>query len=284
MDKTILCISCPDQPGIVAQITSLIKDANGNILCAEQFTETEIEPRWFYIRLEIEQETIKLTQNALETQISKLAQQLSGNYKFVSPSPNNKKNVVILVTKTSHCLTELLWRQEQSELNMNLKGVISNSMTLKTQVENHKIPFQYIDIKDNGFLEISKICRKWDIHTIVMARFMRIAPEWFCKDYEGRILNIHHSFLPSFIGAKPYHQAKDRGVKIIGATCHYVTKDLDCGPIIEQEVVKIEHYHTIDKMITLGQDCEKLALSKALKLHLEDRVFIHGNKTIVFKH
>ena len=135
-----------------------------------------------------------------------------------------------------------------------------------------------------GFDFIDSCCTRWEVDTIVMARFMQIAPPWFCTKYESRLINIHHSFLPSFIGAKPYHQAKDRGVKIIGATCHYATKEIDSGPIIEQEVVRVEHYHSIKDMVQLGQDCEKVALAKGLKLHLENRVFIHGNQTVIFRH
>jgi formyltetrahydrofolate deformylase len=281
-NKSVLCISCPDQPGIIAKITSTIKKHGGNLLNAEQFTEIEIKPRWFYMRLEIEHKTIKGHESELEDDIKRLTKNLRGDYKLVKP--NTKNNVAILVTKTSHCLNDLLWRLKVGELKMNLKGIISNSKDLKNEFSNNTMPFEVIDIKTQGFTEIHRLCKKWRVDTIVMARFMQIAPPWFCDVYKNKLINIHHSFLPSFIGAKPYHQAKERGVKIIGATCHYATREIDSGPIIEQEVVRVEHYHNVKDMILLGQDCERVALAKGLKLHLENRVFIHGNQTVIFRH
>jgi formyltetrahydrofolate deformylase len=280
--KSILCISCPDKTGIIATITSIIKEQGGNLLNAEQYTETEIDPRWFYMRLEIEEKTIAGKELIIKEKIESLMSATNGAYKFVRP--DSKQNVVILVTKATHCLNDLLWRHKVGELDMSLKGIISNSQDLKPELEASQIPFELIDMKSQGFSYIDAYCTKWKVNTIVMARFMQVAPPWFCTKYENRLINIHHSFLPSFIGAKPYHQAKDRGVKIIGATCHYATKEVDSGPIIEQEVVRVEHYHSIKDMIQLGQDCERVALAKGLKLHLEDRVFIHGNQTVIFRH
>jgi formyltetrahydrofolate deformylase len=281
-EKSTLCISCPDKVGIIATITNIIKSHGGNLLNAEQFTETEIEPRWFYMRLEIESQTIKEKETSIESEIKSLMDSIQGSYKFIRT--NTHKNVVILVTKATHCLYDLLWRHKVGELQMNLKGIISNSPTLQPELKKLEIPYKILDIHKLGFEAIEAQCHQWHIDTIVMARFMQIAPAWFCKVYEGNLINIHHSFLPSFVGAKPYHQAKERGVKMIGATCHYATEEIDSGPIIEQEVVRVEHYHNIKDMISLGQDCEKIALAKGLKMHLEDRVFIHGNQTVIFKH
>jgi formyltetrahydrofolate deformylase len=281
-ENTVICISCPDQPGIIAGVTTIIKNNNGNLTSTEQFTETEINPPWFYMRLEIETETILETQEKLKGELIIYCQKIGGKIKFIAPE--EKQNVAILVTKASHCLNELLWRYNAQELPMNLKGVISNSNRLEKEVNKYNIPFSKVDIHSEGFEQIANKCQEWGVQTIVMARFMQIAPAWFCKLYENNLINIHHSFLPAFIGAKPYHQAKERGVKIIGATCHYATTEIDSGPIIEQDVTRVEHYHTIKKMITLGQDCEKIALAKGLKLHLENRVFIHGNQTVVFRH
>jgi formyltetrahydrofolate deformylase len=280
--KYILCISCPDRAGIIATITSIIKDHGGNLLNAEQYTETETNPRWFYMRLEIEEETIKNHECIVRQKIEDLMLTINGTCKFIKS--NSKNNVAILITKATHCLNDLLWRHKAGELNMCLKGIISNSQDLRPELEANQIPFELIDMGSQGFDFIDSCCTSWEVDTIVMARFMQIAPPWFCTKYESRLINIHHSFLPSFVGAKPYHQAKDRGVKIIGATCHYATKEIDSGPIIEQEVVRVEHYHSIKDMVQLGQDCEKVALAKGLKLHLENRVFIHGNQTVIFRH
>lgn len=281
-EKSVLCISCPDKTGIIAMITSIVKDHGGNLLNAEQYTETDIEPRWFYMRLEIEHRTIEGKINSIEKNLKTLMDSIKGKYKLSKPT--NKKNVLILVTKATHCLNDLLWRYKVGELNMNLKAIISNHENLKTELKESKVPFEIIDMKSKGFDFINCFCKTQKIDTIVMARFMQIAPPWFCKKYEGKLINIHHSFLPSFVGARPYHQAKQRGVKIIGATCHYATHEIDSGPIIEQEVIPIEHYHSIKDMIALGQDCEKVALARGLKLHLENRVFIHGNQTVIFRH
>lgn len=281
-EKTILTISCPDKPGIIAKITSIIKYHGGNLLNAEQFTETELKQRWFYMRLEIEDKTIRSRKKVIEKKIKDLLKENKGTFKLISP--HDKKNVLILVTKATHCLNELLWRHKVGELNMNLISIISNSKDLIPELNEGKTPFEIIDMKKEGFTYIDDFCKSKKIDTIVMARFMQIAPPWFCEKYKEKLINIHHSFLPAFAGAKPYHQAKERGVKIIGATCHYATKEIDSGPIIEQEVVRVEHYHSVKNMIQLGQDCEKVALAKGLKLHLEDRVFIHGNQTVIFRH
>jgi formyltetrahydrofolate deformylase len=169
---------------------------------------------------------------------------------------------------------------------MKLPVVISNHEDCRTLVEREGIPFENIAFdgdKDSAFRHLTGLLRSLDIELIVLARFMQILPDWLCRDFSGRVINIHHSFLPAFVGANPYRRAFERGVKLIGATCHYATADLDAGPIIEQEVARVEHYHEPDDLVRLGRDCERLALARGVRFHIEDRVLVHGSRAIVFR-
>jgi formyltetrahydrofolate deformylase len=278
--NSILCLCCPDQKGIVAKITGEIAKHNGNILTAEQYTDTEENE--FYCRILLEHEPREIP-SMLKKSLQAIAKDLKGE---LSLSPEHEKQrVVIMATKATHCLTELLWRHAEGELHADLVGIIANHEVIKPIVRRYGQRFEHIEIDESrGFDKVSKIWEEWEAQTIVLARFMRVIPKDLCERYAGKIINIHHSFLPSFVGAKPYHQAKERGVKLIGATCHYASKDIDQGPIIEQNVVRVEHYHTTKALIKLGQDCEKITLAQGLQLHLEKRVFIHKNQTIIFRH
>ncbi len=173
------------------------------------------------------------------------------------------------------------------ELPMEVPAVISNHHELAPIVERESIPFYHIpipaDSRKTGFEELAKVCRQLQVDLIVMARYMQILPDWFCEEFAGQIINIHHSFLPAFAGANPYRKAYERGVKLIGATCHYATSELDEGPIIDQEVVRVEHYHQPDDLLRLGRDCERLALARGVRFHLTDRTLVHGRRTIVFR-
>jgi formyltetrahydrofolate deformylase len=195
--------------------------------------------------------------------------------------------VVILVSKQEHCLYDLLARWQSKELDIEIPCVISNHDTLKGFVEWHGIPYHHVPVdpaaKDAAYAEIMRLFAAAQGDTMVLARYMQILPPQLCTAYPGRIINIHHSFLPSFVGAKPYHQAYQRGVKLIGATCHYVTDELDAGPIIEQDTVRIDHGDTVDDLVRYGRDIEKTVLSRGLRYHVEDRVLVCGNKTIVFR-
>jgi formyltetrahydrofolate deformylase len=199
-----------------------------------------------------------------------------------------RPSVVLLVSKFDHCLAYLLHRWKVGDLKIDIPCVISNHETLRELVEWYGIPFKYVpvpkepDAKAAAFQETADIIEAAKPDTIVLARYMQIFPPWLCKQFRHRVINIHHSFLPSFIGAKPYHQADQRGVKLIGATCHYVTEDLDAGPIIEQDVIRIRHSDTIEEMMRLGKDVENRVLARGLRCHLEDRVLVYGNKTILF--
>jgi formyltetrahydrofolate deformylase len=214
-----------------------------------------------------------------------IAQELEMDWKITDSAV--KKRVVILVSKQEHCLYDLLARWQAKELDIEIPCVISNHDIFRGFVEWHGIPFHHVPItpenKPAAFAEIRRLFEESRGDTMVLARFMQILPPELCAAYPGQILNIHHSFLPSFAGAKPYHQAYARGVKLIGATCHYVTAELDQGPIIEQDVIRIDHSDSPEDMMRYGKDIEKTVLARGLRYHLEDRVLVHGNKTVVFR-
>jgi len=197
-----------------------------------------------------------------------------------------KQKVVLLASHASHCLADLLYRWHSGELDCDIPCVISNHENLRSMVEWHGIPFHHVIVdknnRDASFQKVEDIIERHEADTVVLARYMQIIPPSLCKKYEGRLINIHHSFLPSFIGANPYQKAFERGVKLIGATSHYVTPDLDEGPIIDQDVVRVNHRHNKDELVRLGKDVEKSVLSRALRNHLDDRVIVSGNKTVVF--
>ena len=196
---------------------------------------------------------------------------------------------MLLVSKETHCLHDLLGRVAAGELPVRLDAVIGNHDALEGIVRAHGVPFHHVpfpagpDGKAAAFAEVRELVDKHEPDAVVLARFMQILPPALCERWAGRALNIHHSFLPSFVGARPYHQAHARGVKLIGATCHYVTADLDAGPIIEQDVIRVDHGDTVADMVRRGRDIERLVLARGLRWHLEDRVLVHGNKTVVFR-
>ena len=195
--------------------------------------------------------------------------------------------VPVLVTRTDHCLHEVLWRTKLGELPVEITSVIGNREDCRSVSEQAGIRFHSVEMdgaaREAGFETIRGILHDEKVELVVLARFMQILPNAFCREFEGRVINIHHSFLPSFVGAKPYHQAYTRGVKLIGATCHYVTEALDQGPIIEQDVIRIDHSDSVEDMVRYGKDIEKAVLARALRYHIEDRVLTHGNKTVVFR-
>ena len=196
------------------------------------------------------------------------------------------KKVILMASKESHCLSDLLHRWHSKELFCDIPCVISNHDDLRSMVEWHGIPFFHVPVdkenKQQHFDRVVSIIREHQADSIVLARYMQILPAAVCDEYAGQTINIHHSFLPSFAGAKPYHQAAERGVKLIGATCHYVTQELDAGPIIDQDVMRISHNDSVEDMVRLGKDVEKMVLARGVRSHIEDRVLIHGNKTVVF--
>ncbi len=277
-----LSISCPDRSGIIAAVTGFIAQHGGFIVEASYHTEQESQH--FFMRQEIRADSLPFDAAEFGSRFAPLAREFDMRWQL--SDSEIKKRLIVLVSKQDHCLDDLLHRWRSGELQVDIPCVISNHEDLRSFVEWHGIPFIHIDMRDDKQAAFEKIAALFDQHqgdTMVLARFMQILPPFLCQRYPGRIINIHHSFLPSFVGAKPYHQAHQRGVKLIGATCHYVTDELDAGPIIEQDTVRIDHGDTPDDLVRYGRDIEKTVLSRGLRYHVEDRVLVCGNKTIVFR-
>jgi formyltetrahydrofolate deformylase len=278
----ILKLSCLDQPGIVAKIASYVAGHRGNLVEFAQFSD-QLGGK-FFARLEIETSDLDVDVEDFVDGFGTLGRSLQANWHF-RRLPYRMRTVV-LVTKTDHCLNEILWRAELDELPIQITSIIGNRPNCRFAAERANLPFHEIPMdgenRESGFTEIRRLIHEQDVELIVLARFMQIVPGDFCRDYKGRIINIHHSFLPAFAGANPYRQAYERGVKLIGATCHYVTEDLDAGPIIEQEVDRVQHFHTPGDLIRLGRDCERIALAKGIRYHVQDRTIIDGHRSIVF--
>jgi formyltetrahydrofolate deformylase len=275
----IATLQCEDQPGIVHAMTSAVLACQGNIIENQQFTDHATNT--FVMRTRFE--TAQGIDDARKTLLAGLTQFKPA----LKIRPAEKKpRVLILVTKESHCLRDLLYLRELDELPVEIPMVVSNREDLKELVEAHGIPFHYLPIsaqtKGAQESEILRIIDELKIDFVVLARYMQILSSDFCRKMPGKIINIHHSFLPGFKGAKPYHQAHDRGVKIIGATAHFVTADLDEGPIIEQDVAHVNHSATPEQLIALGRDIERRVLSRAVSLYAEDRIFIVGHRTVIF--
>lgn len=282
MATRLLKLNCPDAVGLLARITGFIATSGGNLLDVSQYTDTT--SRWFFARLAFIDGQIERDSGAFRAEFEKLA---AGMHAEWSLRPADRPvRTVILVSKEDHCLVDLLWRWRSKELNIEIPAVISNHETARDLVEREGIPFEKIDFsadKAAAFDRLSTRLRELGAELVVLARFMQILPDSICREFTGRVINIHHSFLPAFVGANPYRRAFERGVKLIGATCHYATEDLDEGPIIEQEVSRVEHYHEPEDLVRLGRDCERLALARGVRYHVEDRVLVHGNRAIVFR-
>ena len=282
IETHILKLSCKDQIGIVASISSILAKHNCNIVESKQFTDQQ--NGYFFIRQSI---TLFNDYNLkkLEDDLFTLSKDL--NAEFFLSDIQSSMNTIMLVSKFDHCLNDLLYRVRKSSLNLNIKAIVSNHMIAKEIANFSNIPFYYLPIdksnKEEQELKIKNLIIKNDVEMIVLARYMQVLSEEFTNEFEGKIINIHHSFLPSFKGAKPYHQAFERGVKVIGATAHYVTSDLDEGPIIEQDTQEVDHEMMPNNLVAIGRDIESRVLYRALKAHSERRVFLNGNRTVVFK-
>lgn len=278
----ILKLSCPDQPGIVAKIANYVAGHRGNLVEFNQFSD-QLGSQ-FFARLEIMTGELDVDVEDFIDGFGTLGRSLQANWHF-RRLPYRMRTAV-LVTKTDHCLNEILWRTELGELPIEITSIIGNRPNCETVAEQAGISFHLIDMdgasRAPGFEEIRRLIQAQNVELIVLARFMQILPDDFCREFAGRIINIHHSFLPAFIGANPYKQAYERGVKLIGATCHYVTADLDAGPIIEQEVERVQHFHTPNDLVRLGRNCERIAIAKGIRFHVHDRTIIDGHRAIVF--
>lgn len=277
-----LVIDCPDQIGLVAHVSQFLADHGANIIEANH--HTDLSTGRFFMRHEISAHSFKLDYESFLREFTPLANEYQMQWKLTDSS--KKQRVALLASLESHCLVDLLHRWHTGELHCDIPCIIANHPQMKQFADWYKVPFHWVDFKALGkeaaFAQIDTLLEEYRIDLAVLARFMQILPDHFCSKWQGRVINIHHSFLPSFAGAKPYQQAYDRGVKLIGATCHYVTSDLDEGPIIEQSVKRISHSDSATDMVRKGKDCEVTALAHGVRYHLEDRVIIHHNKTVVF--
>ncbi len=276
-----LTLSCPDRVGIVAAVSGFFAQHGGWIVEASYHADTQTSR--FFMRQEILADSLPFDLAALRTHFATIALAFAMEWQLSDSSQN--KRLILLVSKQDHCLNDLLHRWRSGELQVDVPCVISNHEDLRGFVEWHGIPYHYVPTLDKiaAFNNIAELIENYLGDTLVLARYMQILPPDFCRRYAGRVINIHHSFLPSFAGAKPYHQAFERGVKLIGATCHYVTEELDDGPIIEQDTVRIDHGDSVEDMVRYGRDIEKTVLARGLRYHVEDRVLVCGNKTVVFK-
>ena len=279
---TLLC-SCTDRTGIVSSLTAFVAEYGGNITDLDQHTDSTNNQ--FFMRLVWDLANSKLSRDDLPAAVSLVAKKFTDmrwNLFFRTPTPR----VAILASTTPHCLADLLLRHQMGELNGEMAMVIANHEDLRDLSEHFKVPFHHIPVEKGKKEEAEKkqldLLRENNIDLVVLARYMQILSPNFIREWEGRIINIHHSFLPAFVGAKPYHQAKARGVKIIGATAHYVTADLDQGPIIAQDVTRVSHRDEVDDLIRKGRDIERQVLGTAVRLHLNRRIITTHNRTIVF--
>lgn len=278
-----LSLSCPDRVGIVAAVSSFLAANNGWITEANHHADQEAGR--FFMRQEILADSLAMDLSTLREKFAPLAEQYEMDWRIHDST--RKKRVVIMVSRQEHCLYDLLSRWQSRELDIEIPCVISNHEDFRGFVEWHGIPFHHVPVtpenKAEAYGRVMGLFEAAEGDVMVLARYMQILSPEMCARYPGQIINIHHSFLPSFVGAKPYHQAYQRGVKLIGATCHFVTADLDQGPIIEQDVIRIDHSDAPEDLVRYGKDIEKAVLARGLRYHLEDRVLIHGNKTVVFR-
>jgi formyltetrahydrofolate deformylase len=280
--SAILLVACPDQKGEVASISDFVYRHNGNILHADEHADEE--SGLFLMRVEFDPKDFDIDLADFDKHFSPVAEKFDMKWRLAQSS--HRPRMIILVSKYDHCLVDLLYRHKSGELPCDIPLIISNHPDNKPTADFYRIPYITIPVpKENKRQAEEKILgllRQHDPDFMVLARYMQILSNEFVHQYPQRIINIHHSFLPAFVGAKPYHQAFTRGVKLIGATSHYVTEVLDDGPIIEQDVVRISHRDSLDDLLQKGRDLEKVVLSRAVRWHIENRVLLYGNKTVVF--
>lgn len=282
-NSAILLIHCPDAKGIVAQVTAFINDNNGNIITLDEHVDRL--DKTFYMRIEWELAGFLIPQPKIADFFGTLiAERYNMSWKIYFT--DQKPRMAIFVSKLSHCLWDILSRFHSGEWDVDIPLIISNHHDLEPIAKQFNIPFYVVEKNESNKLEMEKyeleLLAKNNITFVVLARYMQIVSESFIRQYHNSIINIHHSFLPAFPGAKPYHSAYERGVKIIGATSHYVTSELDAGPIIDQDIIRVSHRDSIDRLIMKGKDVEKLVLSRAILLHIHRRILVYNNRTVVF--
>ena len=283
MQKITLLIHCKDQKGIIAAVTNFILKVEGNITYIDQ--HVDVEQNVFFMRLESEFTNESTSLESIKTDFEQtIAKDFSMSWKFYNKEI--KPKMALFVSKYNHCLFDILGRYSAGELNIEIPLIISNHIDLKPIADQFNIPFYHVpftkDTKAEGEKQQVALLEKYGINFIVLARYMQIITPQLISLYKNKIINIHHSFLPAFPGAKPYHSAFKRGVKIIGATSHYVTEELDEGPIIEQDIARVSHINSVDDFIMKGRDLERTVLARAIKLHSERNLMVYDNKTVVF--
>ncbi|MGG1514146.1 formyltetrahydrofolate deformylase [Paenibacillus oryzisoli] len=281
-NRARMLISCPDQPGIVAAVSQFLYEYGANIVQSDQYT-MDPEGGMFFIRIEFDLENLADRVEKLRQDFSVIADKLSMSWSLSLAS--RKKRIAIFVSKEDHALMELLWHWRAGDLNADIAMVVSNHPDMRELVEPFGIPYHHIPVTaaTKAEAEQKQLEVVGDtVDTIILARYMQIVSPTFIKHYANRIINIHHSFLPAFVGGKPYAQAHNRGVKIIGATAHYVTEELDGGPIIEQDVQRVSHRDNVEDLKRIGRHIERIVLARAVAWHVDDRVIVHNNKTVVF--
>lgn len=282
-NKGCLLVKCPDKPGIVSVLSTFLHKHHANIIESSQYS-SDPEHGTFFIRIEFHCENLLEKSSQLEKEFEGIAANHSMDFHFTYG--NERQRSAIFVSKEPHCLVELLWEWQNGDLDTDIVVVISNHETAREMVEALGIPFHYIpankDIRKEVEAEQIRLMEQYDVDLLILARYMQILTPDFVSRFENQIINIHHSFLPAFIGAGPYERAYERGVKLIGATSHYVTNDLDEGPIIEQDVERVDHRDHVVELKKIGRKIERRVLTRAVKWHLENRIIVEDNKTIVF--
>lgn len=281
-NRARMLVACPDGPGIVAAVSRFLYEHGANIVQSDQYT---MDPSggMFFMRVEFDLPNLNEAQPQLEQDFVAVANQFRMEWTISAVS--RKKKLAIFVSKEDHCLVELLWQWQAGDLDADISLVVSNHPDMKEYVESFGIPYHHIPVTADTKPEAERRQLEVigdDIDVIILARYMQIISPKFIEYYRNRIINIHHSFLPAFVGGKPYAQAYNRGVKIIGATAHYVTEELDGGPIIEQDVQRVSHRDDVNELKRIGRTIERVVLARAVKWHVEDRILVHENKTVVF--
>lgn len=279
IDKLVITLSCPDQPGIVHAASGIMSDIGGNIIQSQQFGDPDTG--LFFMRMEAES---PVGRGPVEEGLTRIADKFNATWRV--DQLERPLRTVIMVSREGHCLTDLLYRQRSQGLPIEVVAVVGNHPDLAPVAQFYGVPFLSIpvtkDSKARAEAELLDLIKSEQVELVVLARYMQILSDSVCREMAGRVINIHHSFLPSFKGARPYAQAHERGVKLIGATAHYVTADLDEGPIIEQDVTRVTHADSTRDMVELGQDVERRVLAQAVRWHAERRVLMNGNRTVVF--
>ena len=276
----VLTLRCADAPGIIHAVSGALLATSANVL--EQAQYTNERTGMFAMRTRFESESTDV--EALRVHVEQAT--TSFDPIITLRNEDDRHRVMIMVSQYDHCLVDLLYRQANGEIPMDVPVIVSNHEVCRPIADQYGIPFRYIPVekgaKEQAEGELREVMTEFDVDAVVLARYMQILSNDLCGELEGKAINIHHSFLPGFKGARPYHQAYDRGVKLIGATAHFVTADLDEGPIIEQDVERVQHHHTAEELAQIGSDIERLVLARAVKLFAEDRVLLDGHRTVVF--